>query len=187
MPRLFVAIELPDEVKRRLAALQTDIPGARWVKPDAMHLTLKFIGDQVPETQIRSIRAALAGIEQARFTLAVRGVGRFPPGMKQAPRVLWAGIVDQPALKQLQSAVARALEPLGFEPERRGFNPHITLARVQGDRAGLGAAALLERERGFDGGAFEVRHFALIRSDLLPAGPRYMHIGTFALFTGEET
>jgi 2'-5' RNA ligase len=181
MPRLFVAIELPGEVKRRLVALQTDIPGARWVKPDAMHLTLKFIGDQVPEAQIGPIRAALAGIEQRRFNLVVRGVGRFPPGMKQAPRVVWAGIVDQPALKQLQAAVERALEPLGFEPERRDFNPHITLARVQGDRAGPGAAALLERERGFDGGAFEVRHFALIRSDLLPTGPRYTQLALFKL------
>jgi 2'-5' RNA ligase len=83
MPRLFIAIDLPPTVKDALAALETPIPTARWVKPEAMHLTLRFIGADVPDEQVQPIQSALAEIDSAPFKLVLRGVGRFPQGKKR--------------------------------------------------------------------------------------------------------
>ena len=107
--RLFVAIELPDEVKDQLVALKTDIPGATWVKTPAMHLTLRFLGDHINAICLTPIKTALASIKAAPFTLALGGTGRFPSGTRRPARVLWVGIADQPALLTLQSAVEQRL------------------------------------------------------------------------------
>src|SRR4051794_31452928 len=103
--RLFVAIELSPQSKEGLVALKTDIPGASWVKPSAMHLTLRFLGDQIEPIRLKPIEKALASIKATPFTLALRGAGRFPEGTKKPARVLWIGLADQPALLTLQAAV----------------------------------------------------------------------------------
>lgn len=180
MPRLFVAIDLPPQVKDALAALETHIPTARWVKPEAMHLTLRFIGGDVPDAQVEPIQSALAQVEADAFTLALHGVGRFPPG-KKPPSVLWVGLVDQPALLTLHGEIERALAAVGFPPESRPFSPHLTLARLKATRPVREADAFLADNREFTAGPITVDAFHLYASLLAPQGPRYTREGSYRL------
>lgn len=137
--RAFVAIELPAHVRETLAGLAKSlesekIEGLRTVRPDAIHLTLKFLGD-VPASRTAPIEAALRGaVEgQSGFALELSGVGVFPE--RGAPRVLWVGLAgDLAGLATLHARVEEALESLGFPAERRPFHPHLTVARIR-DRA----------------------------------------------------
>lgn len=131
MVRLFVALDLPESAKSTLIRLCHGVPGAKWRRPDQLHLTLRFIGE-VDGAMARDIADALGRIEAPAFDLNIRGVGHF--GDARRLRVLWAGVDPQPALKRLQSKVARALQEVGLEAEHRKFHPHITLARLQGAR-----------------------------------------------------
>lgn len=131
MLRLFVALDLPDEVKNPLIGLCHGVAGARWRRPDQLHLTLRFIGE-VDGAMARDIVDALGHIEAPAFSVTLRGLGHF--GDARRPRVLWAGVDPEPALKRLQGKVARALQEVGLEDERRKFHPHVTLARLQGAR-----------------------------------------------------
>jgi len=127
MVRLFVSIELPAVVKQRLELLCCDVPGARWVDPEQIHLTLRFIGE-VDELVFRDVEAALDEVRAPSFEMALKGVGHFPP--RGEPRVLWVGVEKSAALVQLHDRVERALVRAGVEPERRRFSPHVTLARL---------------------------------------------------------
>jgi RNA 2',3'-cyclic 3'-phosphodiesterase len=128
MPRLFVAIDLPDEVKDVLAPLAPELPEARWVPPEQLHLTLRFIGDVGPET-FAAIETALSALSFRRFPLTLRGVGHFPPGKR--PRVLWVGMDQCDPLMQLQQELELALLDAGIAPDERRFSPHITVARLK--------------------------------------------------------
>jgi len=133
--RLFIAIDLPDKVRRALGELMDELrkkcPEARWVRPEGMHITLKFLGyvkDDDGGKQLASIRAALATIRSsAPVDMRFRGIGFFPSPRR--PRVVWCGIEASPNLVQLAADLDRVLEPLGFPPEKRAFVPHLTLAR----------------------------------------------------------
>lgn len=175
--RLFVAVELPADVKDALTALETSIPGTTWVKPAALHLTLRFLGDQIDPIRLTPIKTALASVKAPSFSLALRGVGRFPPGRRPA-RVLWVGMDDQPALLSLQASVERALGAVGFEPEERPFNPHITLARLKGEGS---VERFVEAHGGFRAEPFTVSEFVLMSSVLTPQGPKYRHEAQFPL------
>lgn len=131
MLRLFVALDLPEGAKSSLMSLCHGVPGAKWRRPDQLHLTLRFIGE-VDGAMARDIVDALGRIEAPAFDLAIRGLGHF--GDARRLRVLWAGVDMEPALKRLQGKVARALQEVGLEDEHRKFHPHITLARLQGAR-----------------------------------------------------
>lgn len=173
MMRLFVAIDLPQRVKDQLGALKTDIPGARWVKPAQMHLTLRFIGDQVMEAHFQQIKTALATIEAEAFTLTLQGVGRFPPSPKKAARVLWVGISAQPRLDVLYQKVETAVRRIGFPEDDHDFNPHITLARVQSDKLSPAISSFLENNADFQSETIAVDQFYLYSSLLSPQGPSY--------------
>lgn len=135
--RLFIAVELPEVVVRHIGQVigrlrQQDLPGIRWVRPEGVHLTLKFLGN-VPESHVQAIAEAMgwavAGV--APFVLHVRGVGVFPH--LRAPRVLWVGVQgDLERLVQLHQRLEEALEAQGFTKEQRAFSPHLTLGRVRG-------------------------------------------------------
>jgi RNA 2',3'-cyclic 3'-phosphodiesterase len=181
MPRLFVAVELPPAVRADLAALRADIPGARWVKPEQMHLTLRFIGADVPDDRVEPIREALATVTGAAFSLTLRGVGRFPPGDRKPPRVLWAGMDKAPALFALQHSVESALAAVGFPPEDRPFSAHITLARVNARQPIPQADRFLRAHADFAAGPFPVDQFVLFQSALSPQGPRYQQLGIYPL------
>jgi len=179
--RLFVAIELSPQSKERLTALKTEIPGATWVKPSAMHLTLRFLGDQIDPIRLVPIQKALASIKAAPFPLTLRDTGRFPESAKKPARVLWIGLAGQPALTALQAAVEQAVIPLGFPAEERAFSPHITLARLKSESNSPELERFLEEQRGFRAEPFIVSEFFLVSSLLTPQGPIYHHEARFAL------
>lgn len=166
MPRLFVAIDLPDQVKDVLAPLSHELPGARWVPPEQLHLTLRFIGEVGPQT-LAAIKTALAGLSFQFFPLALCGVGHFPPGKR--PRVLWVGMDPSETLIQLQQDLELALFDVGLPPEERRFSPHITIARLkETDPAAVSSFEVRHRDRAC--AAFEVREVILYSSVLTNHG-----------------
>ena len=187
--RAFVAIELSAPVKARLAAVvdhleRAQLHGLRLVKPEGVHLTLKFLGS-VPATQVDSIVDALSQVAstQPPFTMALDGVGTFPD--RGAPRVLWVGIGgDLPAMRKLHRRLDAALERLGYEPEAREFNPHLTVARIRQGTPSAERAAAAEALRAapFDSGlGFQADILALMRSILRPDGAEYRPLARMSL------
>lgn len=128
MPRLFVAIEIPNQIKKDLARFPRELPIARWVPENQLHLTLRFIGEVGPR-EFGAIKAALSKLTFPRFSLQLRGMGHFPPG--RHPRVLWVGMEANEILNQLYGAVELSLTDAGIPPEDRPFSPHLTLARLK--------------------------------------------------------
>jgi 2'-5' RNA ligase len=179
--RLFVAVEIPNEVKDQLVALRSDIPGASWVKRPALHLTLRFLGDGIDPIRLTPIQKALAAVKGAPFDVNLRGVGRFPEGDRRPARVLWAGIADQPALHTLQAAVEQTVGSVGFPPEERPFSAHITLARLKGEGNSKTVADFLEKHKGLRAEPFEVKEFHLVSSLLTPQGSAYRYEASFPL------
>src|SRR5260370_36722651 len=130
--RLFVALEIPSAVRENLAELLKSLrsmsPQTRWVRPENLHLTLKFIGE-VPETKLAAIRSALAGARSDQpVTLDFRGLGFFPN--EKHPRAFWAGIEASPNLKLLAAEIENAMEKVGIPREERPFSPHLMLTRL---------------------------------------------------------
>ena len=179
--RLFLAVELPREIKEALDRLVTGVRGAgirglRVVNPEGIHLTLKFLGE-VERNRIEHIVDEVRRVAKAYrpFTLELEGLGGFPS--RGAPRVLWVGITgDTEPMLALQRELEEALELLGFSKERRGFRPHLTFARV-GERASPAdrrrASKILEVIHLGPGLRIPVSGLSLMRSTLLPGGARY--------------
>jgi 2'-5' RNA ligase len=193
--RAFVAVELDGEVRAALRDLQDrlrqDPPArlGRWVAPDGIHLTLRFLGD-VPAARLPELRQALqhAGQSVAPFELAVAGLGCFPDLSR--PRVIWVG-VEEPtgALVRLQLAVERELDRLGFRPEGRPFRPHLTLARIRDQARNRERAELGAWIRGQTVGCLAtmgVAEVSLMRSVLCAGGAIYSQLGVAALQPAEE-
>lgn len=175
--RLFIAVELPAPVRDNLAAAQDALRAVavnvRWVRPEAIHLTLAFLGE-VLAARLQDLVAALAGLRDATpgpIALEARGLGTYPS--RGQPRVIWAGLAgDLGALERLREAVAQAVRGAGFALDDRPWRPHLTLGRVQG--GGLGTArTAITRDARTSYGAFEVRAVHLMESELLPGGARY--------------
>ncbi len=162
MIRLFVGIELPENVAARLHRLKGGVPGARWLAPENIHLTLRFIGN-VEETAFADIDDGLARVEAPGFDMEIAGVGHFSRGRR--PVMLWAGVMAEPALLDLYRRIDGAMIKAGFPPEGRRYTPHVTLARIKD-----GAAA---RVRAFEAennllriDPFPVSRFTLFSSHL---------------------
>ena len=178
MPRLFVALALPVRLRQAVRRLQSGLRSARWLKGDALHLTLAFIGE-VDESVQRRIETALGGVAAPALRLELRGLGCFPS--RGAPRVLWIGASPKADLVSLAQAVRRALGRAGFTPERRKFMPHATIARFRHPppRAELerylGANALFQTSKA------GVASFHLFSSELRPSGAQYTIEATFSL------
>ncbi|MBZ5501860.1 MAG: RNA 2',3'-cyclic phosphodiesterase [Acidobacteriia bacterium] len=187
--RLFVAFDLPAEVRQALGELIAQLcplcPKARWVRSQSMHLTLKFLGhvDDQAEAQLAAIRSALAAVHSpAPVEMQFRGVGFFPDARR--PRVVWCGIDCSPNLVPLAKDIDLALKPLGFPPEDRPFVPHLTLARLD---AGRGAAQLVRAaeqltERSF--GSARESEFHLFQSILRPSGAEYRKLQSYGFVKG---
>ena len=186
--RLFVAADLPAGVRARLAEIQERLRRAalpvRWVRPEGIHLTFRFLGE-VPATRRTEIEGALRGPARdgAPFRLQAAGLGLFPES--GAPRVLWIGVGgDLEPVGALQRAIEAAIEPLGFAPEKRPFHPHLTLGRVKGPGRGDWRNDLRGLSSG-DAGGFEVREYVLFESRLGPEGAVYAALARFPLGAGE--
>lgn len=163
MIRLFVALDLPPSLRTQLSFMAGGLPGARWTPPENYHVTLRFIGE-VPPYQAEEADAALSALRAPGFQLTLAGVGTFSKGGRGSKATsLWAGVERTPALEHLQSKVETALQRAGFEPERRRFSPHVTLARTDqvdgGKLAGWVASHNLFRAR-----PVPVEHFTLFSS-----------------------
>jgi 2'-5' RNA ligase len=184
--RLFVALDLDEPVRaairRLLDAIRSAAPEARWVRPEAMHLTLKFIGDQ-PEDKLPGLRRALEAIRSpAPVSLRFTGLGYFPNDRR--PRVVWLGVEASENLAGLAADVEAALQPLGIAREKRPYVPHLTLARFGEPRP---APRLLEAVAALastDAGRGEAREFYLFQSKLSPRGAVYTKITTFPFVHG---
>ena len=160
--RLFVAIDLPSMLRTRLSWMSGGLQGARWVPPENYHVTLRFIGE-VPAWRAEEIDHALAGLRATGFELQLAGVGTFEKGGKVLS--LWVGVDRNPALDHLQSKIETAMQRAGLDSERRRFNPHVTLARVEG----IATHKIAEWVQGrnlFRSEPVPVEHFTLFRSRL---------------------
>jgi len=136
MPRLFTGIEIPSDVAFELSMMRGGVRGARWIEPEAYHITLRFIGD-IDDGLARDIAHALEAVKAPSFDFHLKGIGAFG-GRK--PRVIFAGIADCPELMRLQAAHERLLQRLGLAAEGRKYFPHVTLARLgAADAAGVQA------------------------------------------------
>lgn len=171
--RTFIAFELPSMVRQQVvnATQRLSFLGdrVRWSKADDAHLTLKFLGD-VSSEQLPEIVSAFQGVSQKTppLTLRVVGVGGFPD-LDQA-RVIWLGVQgDLAGLRDLHSHLEAALTPLGFEPERRKFFPHITLGRSRRNPV----AVDVSRVGTFSPVHFRVDRLTLMKSELRPEGAVY--------------
>ena len=179
--RVFIAVELPLEIRRALKELQQELrpltDSARWASPDSIHITLKFIGE-VAETRIGEIHAALISLTRAAFDVRVRGVGFFPA--TRPPRVFWAGL-EASELSALAEEIELRMGKIGFEREKRPFQPHVTLARARDNRidSSLVAAAGKYAEHVF--GGFTANRFFLIQSTLKPTGAVYNKLKEYRL------
>lgn len=181
MVRLFVAIRFSEAVRERLRLVQGGIEGVAWTRPENLHLTLRFIGD-VAEPEVAEIDRALAGINEAGFSLCLSGVGLF--GTPDRPRVLWAGVAASPALSHLQAKVERAVTLAGLEPERQRFTPHVTLGRPEASRSrrpGGRIAQWLELAGGLSVPDIPVGGFALMLSRRGKGGPEYQVLADYRL------
>jgi len=186
--RLFIALNLPAEERARIHAAAAPLRAAglpvRWVEPESIHLTLKFLGE-VARARLAEIRAALAqaAAAAAPLRLDVEGIGAFPNPRRA--RVVWAGIRLTPGLAALQEAVETRLVPLGFAREGRPFQPHLTLGRSRPPGGVTGAESLM---RGIElRNAFTASTLDLMESTLSPRGARYERIAAAPLgATAEE-
>jgi 2'-5' RNA ligase len=166
MLRLFVAIELPERIRERLALLCGGVPGARWLSPETMHLTLRFIGE-VQEAALGDIDAALSGVHAPAFPLSLDGIGNFGNGGR--PRAIWAGVARNPALEHLHGKIESALVRSGLPPEGRKFTPHVTLARVKSAKSGR-VGEFVAAHNPFQTEPFQVTEFTLFSSFLSHSG-----------------
>jgi len=187
--RLFVAVDIPGEVRellsRVLQELRGEMEGARWVKPENLHLTLKFIGDYEEEGLEKltgEVRAAAERIPA--FIAALDGCGAFPSGKRA--RVIWVGMAEgsEKAGRMARKLDAR-LERAGVKREDRPFKSHLTLARLKqpGDCSGY-LKILNHKLEGLPGLPFEVGEVVLYRSILSPHGPTYVPLERISLGGG---
>jgi RNA 2',3'-cyclic 3'-phosphodiesterase len=185
--RLFVALEIPSTVRENLSALMAELKAIsrepRWVRPENLHVTLKFLGE-VADARVDAIRAALGGVRSKQpVALDFRGMGFFPN--EKHPRVFWAGMEASPNLKQLAGDIEAAMEKSGIAREQRPFSPHLTLARIE-SRAmpeKLRSAIAQNAQREF--GALRTNEFHLIQSKLKPSGAEYTTLARFSFAPGE--
>jgi 2'-5' RNA ligase len=177
MIRSFIAIDLPQETREKLAVIQEQLKqsraGVRWVKPAGIHLTLKFLGNILP-AQVDDIAVAAGQLvkDASPLTLCAGGMGGFPNHRK--PRVIWVGLQGEvERLTNIQAGLEKALEPLGFAREGRGFSPHLTIGRVK-DRHRLqpliDAMSTLELP---EFNSFDADEIILYKSELRPTGAIY--------------
>jgi 2'-5' RNA ligase len=191
--RTFVGLDIDDAIRRRIEqfmdGVREFVPEVRWVKPESLHVTLKFIGEQ-PAENVERIKAGLAAIRGNSFSIGFRGHGFFPTA--KAARVFWLGIEAAPELANLACAIDSACVPLGIAKEDREFSPHLTLARSGSgapvrrgeDKANRRFARLQEKLAAFgplEFGTMTAREFFLYESKTARDGAKYTKIARFDL------
>ncbi len=183
--RLFVALEMPEAVRQELidliARLKPLCRGAKWARPEGMHVTLKFIGHAIADTdadKLAAARAALATVKSAApVEMRYRGIGFFPNARR--PNVFWCGIQASPNLAPLVSDIEQALDPLGIPRETRPFVPHLTLARFKTPQGVNALARAAEEFAERDFGSSRETEFHLFESKLKSDGAEHRKIESY--------
>jgi len=195
--RIFIGIDLDPEVRARISRFLEGVESfaseARWVRPESLHVTLKFIGEQTPE-QVEAVAERLRKVEGSAFEIRFAGYGYFPT--PKAARVFWIGIQAGPQLADLAANIDVAVAELGIPREDRRYSPHMTLARGgagrrsgsskrrNGDEPSAMFATLDKRLAAMgelDFGAMTAREFILYQSQLSPGGSKYARLQHFPL------
>jgi 2'-5' RNA ligase len=179
--RLFVALDIPEEVRAGIGALieklRSVCRGARWVRIEGAHVTLKFIGHVATE-QTEEIKSALSKVPfPAEIHINFRSLGFFPN--ERRPRVLWAGIENGAKLGAVAAEMDAVLEPLGIAREQRAFSPHLTLARFDSPKGLDGLRAAIAAEASLEFGSANATAFHLYQSVLKRNGAEYTRLATF--------
>ena len=183
--RIFIAIEIPAEIKKRMAEAQgrLKVSGveASWTRPEGIHLTLKFLGEvveqRIPEV-MNALALAVKGMD--RFRIEIAGVGAFP-NPKNA-RVVWIGVSgDIERLSSLQSSVEEAMSGMGMEREDRKFTPHLTLGRIKYIRSRDAWVNALDAMKDIRLSGFDAEAVSLMKSELQRSGAVYAEIGRVEL------
>jgi 2'-5' RNA ligase len=189
--RCFIAIDIPEDIRADLAGFQQELAGRtdvrkgdlKWVEPQSMHLTLKFLGE-VPDNgivEVCNLVRDVAGRHPA-FDFAVRQAGAF--GGRSA-RVLWVGAgLDCPELLELQHDLEDELADAGWPKEGRQFTGHLTLCRIRNSKAGEKLGKLIEQYRDYDLGIARAEALVVYESQLTPQGPLYTPLGSYRLQEG---
>jgi len=180
--RLFVALDIPAEVRRAIgetiARLRDVARGARWVRAEGVHVTLKFIGEIAAE-RVASIEAELRGAGVAvPIEAKFRGTGFFPN--ERHPRVFWAGVEASPNLAELARDVDQRLSRLGIAAEAREFRPHLTLARFKSEDGLPRLREEIKKLEPFDFGSMRASEFYLFQSELGRGGAKYTKLANFS-------
>jgi RNA 2',3'-cyclic 3'-phosphodiesterase len=193
--RLFVAVDIDDAIRERISRFLEGVRGfaeeARWVRPESLHVTLKFIGEK-SEEEVENIKCALETIEAGTFEMSIRGYGFFPGA--RAPRVFWVGIDGGSKLTSLAATVDEKLARLDVPKEEHAFTPHLTLARGAG-RSGSPRKQKSDHPNGRfqhlqeklaalsapDFGSMTAHEFFLYQSQLSPGGSKYAKLASFDL------
>jgi 2'-5' RNA ligase len=193
--RLFVALDIDDPIRQRLATFVEGVQGfasdARWIKPESLHITLKFIGEW-PTDAVTQLEQSLSNLSGEPIPLRFHGYGFFPT--QKAARVFWVGMAGGPSLADLAVHIDEATSVLGIPRETRAYSPHLTLARAaggsgtpawrKGDRANSGFRRLQDKLAtmpDLEFGTMTAREFFLYQSQLSPKGSRYTKIARFPL------
>jgi 2'-5' RNA ligase len=200
--RIFIGIDLDSEVRARISLFLEGIEGlapeARWVRPESLHITLKFIGEQKPE-QVDAITERLRRVESSAFEIRFEGYGFFPTA--KAPRVFWIGIHAGPQLAKLAENIDMAVAELWIPREDRAYSPHLTLARAGGGRKSgspkwrkedgpndmfAGLQKRLAAMSAINFGTITASEFILYQSQLSPGGSKYTKLERFPLLGGHD-
>jgi 2'-5' RNA ligase len=193
--RLFIALDIDEAVRERIARFVEGVSGfaanARWMRPESLHVTLKFIGEQ-PEPVVDQIKQALSNVSASAAEIRFRGYGFFPTA--RSARVFWVGIEAGPQLATLAAAIDDKTAALGIPKEDRAFSPHLTLARGAGGSGSPRRHNTDGPNRAFQGlqeklsvlpppefGTMTARKFFLYQSQLSPKGSKYTKLAAFDL------
>ena len=183
--RAFIAIDLPESVRSFLSEAQEALKsyrfGVKWVRPQNIHLTLKFLGDTATADTDKIAEAmTLAAMNCPIVSLTAKGIGVFPNVRR--PRVIWAGLNGQvQTLANLQQTLNAHLANLGFATDTRAFKSHLTLGRVKGKIALDKMIAAIDNLKEFESESFETREVILFKSELRPSGAVYTRVQAIAL------
>lgn len=170
MPRLFIGLEIPQNIATSLSTIRGGVAGARWIEPESYHITLRFLGE-VDRHQNLRIRDQLEQLECEPVSIQISGLDSF--GNNRNPRAIYAKVVSSLPLVQLQKQLERYMQLLGFDPVHRHFTPHITLARLK--RARIQEVGLFCAQHTFSiSEEFTATHLALYSAKALTGGGPYV-------------
>ena len=193
--RIFVALDIDASIRAHIARFIEGVdgfaPDARWVRPESLHVTLKFV-EEKSEAAVEEIKKELGSVRASALELKFRGYGFFPS--TKAPRVFWVGIEAGPELASLAAMIDERMAALGIPKEDHAFSPHLTLARGRGasgspkwhkaDGPNRGFQRLQEKLSAMlppEFGTMTAREFFLYQSQLSPKGSKYTKLAGFAL------